>query len=107
MQSNVSKQAEETWSQLHRRLTKQECNYVQALGPYLKEKMQQKASACATNIGFFTTCLLSTITHLLSYQNIKFNVCDDYEVGMNLYSIFIGPPSTGKSSAVFNAVTGK
>ena len=41
MQNIVNKQTDKTWSQLHQRLTTQECDYGQVSGDHLKKKFNK------------------------------------------------------------------
>ena len=48
--------------------------------------------------------LIATVNFLLSTKKVKIQVSDGFNQCLNLYMILVGPPSSGKSPAIKDAV---
>lgn len=60
--------------------------------------IQKKADSLSTNAGYVATCLLTTTSFVGGLGATLTN--GSQEMPLNLYSIFVGPPTTGKSQAL-------
>ena len=83
----------------------QECDYKKVFTEDISDFLKLRASAIGTNIGYYAMCVLTTICYLLSSNFTKINVHGELKFEMNLFSIFVGPPSTGKSPTFKDAIT--
>jgi len=95
--SKITRQHEKTWSLLHKRLIEMTFPFHELFEDNVWEFLQKKAAALSTSVGYLIPSLLSTTAFVASTgSTIKHN----HEIPFNLYLIFVGPPSTGKSQAL-------
>ncbi|XP_066912003.1 uncharacterized protein [Clytia hemisphaerica] len=57
------------------------------------------------NASFFIAPILTTINFLLSRVGSKVTIRDGFEMNLNTYWLFVGQPTTGKSSAIKHGIT--
>jgi len=99
----INQQCDETWAELTRRFISATFKYENMLSPDLYLFLNSKAISIGTNIGYILLPLLTTINYLMSRKNGKIEIREGYNLNLNTFAIFVGPPTTGKSSA-FKAV---
>ena len=97
--SKITKQHEKIWSLLHKRLMEMEFNFQEQFNDNVWEFLQKKAASLSTSVGYLVPCILTSTAFVASTGSlISHNQHDS--VPFNLYFIFVGPPSTGKSQAL-------
>ena len=101
--AKLRKQPDSTWALLQKHL-------ISLLDPFqtlfLDEVwsfIQKKADSLSTNAGCVATCLLTTTSFVGGLGATLTN--GSQEMSLNLYSIFVGPPTTGKSQALKECAT--
>ena len=100
IKSIINNQQDETWSELNKRFLEHNIDYVKIISPELHLFLSNSAMSVGTNIGYIINCLITTINFLLSKRKCKVEVRPNYEINLNMFMIFAGQPSTGKSSAI-------
>ena len=101
----IKDQSDETWSKLHKRLTSSDADFSKVFKEDIVKFFKAKAQSIGTNIGYYVMCVLTTVNLIASFKKVKISLRGDHSLGMNLFSIFVGPPSTSKSPAFKDAVT--
>ena len=99
--NKLSRQPERTWSQLHKRLMEIELDYDQLFPPQIAEYLNKVASSMSTNIGYLVPSILTSTSFISAKKSLINHKQQD--MPFNLYMIFVGPPSTGKSQAIKEA----
>ena len=94
----ISKQHPKTWAQLHKRLIPTAFDYGSVFSPSTSEFVLKKASSINSNAGYLISALLTTTLFVLSLS-AKLTTYNGFQTILNIYTIFVGPPSTGKSQA--------
>ena len=96
--SKITKQHEKTWSLLHKRLMEMEFNFQELFNDNVWEFLQKKAASLSTSVGYLVPCILTSTAFVASTGSLISH--KQHEIPFNLYFIFVGPPSTGKSQAL-------
>lgn len=95
--SKITRQHEKTWSLLHKRLIEMTFPYNQLFDDNVWQYINHQAASLSTSVGYLVLTLLTTTAFIASTgATIKHK----HEIPFNLYAIFVGPPSTGKSQAL-------
>ena len=104
--TKIGRQHEKTWSRLQRRLSTLSFDYAKIMPENINNFIKHKATSVNTSIGYLLPTILATISYLLttiSYllTRAKATISSVNHVQpTNLYTIFVGYPGTGKSSAI-------
>jgi len=101
----INSEPDETWSELGTRLMKNDADYSQFLKPDTLQYFLDKSKSCGTNIGYIVLTVITSINFLLSKSKSKIEISAGFEMNLNLFSLFVGPPSTGKSTAFKTGIT--
>ncbi len=98
--ARVSKQHEKTWCDLHRRLISVPFSFEDVFTEPVYEFIKNKAIALSTSIGYMVPCLLTTTAFVTGLNGTTVSSSTDHRTTLNLYSVVVGPPTTGKSQAM-------
>ena len=98
--AKVSKQHEKTWCDLHRRLISVPFSFEDVFTQRVYELINNKAIALSTSTGYMVPCLLTTTASVTSLNGSTVCSSTDHRTTLNLYSVVVGPPTTGKSQAM-------
>ena len=93
--SKITKQHEKTRSLLHKRFVEMEFNFHELFNDNVWEFLQKKAASLSTSAGYLVPCILTSTAFVASTGSLI--SYKQYEIPVNLYFIFVCPPSTGKS----------
>ena len=63
----------------------------------LHEFLNLRSTSIGTNIAYLYLAMLNVENFILSNNGSTFEVRRGYNVNLNIFTIFIGPPGTGKS----------
>ncbi len=98
--ARVSKQHEKTWCDLHRRLISVPFSFEDVFTEPAYEFIKNKAIALSTSIGYMVPCLLTTTAFVTGLNGTTVSSSTEHRTTLNLYSVVVGPPTTGKSQAM-------
>ena len=98
--ARVSKQHEKTWCDLHRHLISVPFSFEDVFTEPVYEFIKNKAIALSTSIGYMVPCLLTTTAFVTSLNGTTVSSSTDHSTTLNLYSVVVGPPTTGKAQAM-------
>ena len=101
----VKEQTEETWSKLHQRLTSSDADLSKIVSADLLNFINLKATSIGTNSAYYLMSMITTLNFLASSKKTKMQLRGEHKLGLNIFSIFVGPPQTAKSPAFKDAVT--
>lgn len=62
--------------------------------------INNQAVSRSSSIGYMVPCLLVTTAFVAGMNNSLVAISHDHKVPLNLYSMIVGPPTTGKSQAL-------
>ena len=96
--AKLRKQPDATWSLLQKRLISLPDPFESLFPHNVWSFIEQKAASLSTNAGYVATSLLTTTAFVAGMQTTLVN--GSQEMPLNLYSVFVGPPTTGKSQAL-------
>ena len=91
----INAQCDDTWSDLGRRFIENDIKYKNILSDSCLQFVQLKAKSLGTNIGYMLLPILTTINYLLSKAGATIEIRDGFSMNLNIFSVFVGPPSTG------------
>nr|XP_054762187.1 uncharacterized protein LOC129268685 [Lytechinus pictus] len=96
--TTVSKQNAQTWANLHSRLMSSPFDYCHLFPERVRNFFKDHALAISTCEGYLVDSVLATSAYLISEKSsIEYN---GMSTKANIYLLFVGPPSTGKSQAI-------
>lgn len=95
----VARQHETTWTQLHKRIADIPFRFEEIFPEDIATFLRHKAVSLNSSIGYLTPSLLTT-TAFLSAKNGCTVQTLTHEQPINMYTMFVGYPGTGKSSAI-------
>ena len=98
--AKISKQHENTWAQLHRRLISLPFSYKDVFTDEVYSYIDNQAVSRSSSIGYMVPCLLISTAFVAGMNNSAVAVSPDHQVPFNLYSMIVGPPTTGKLQAL-------
>ena len=94
----IKKQPKNTWFTLHKRLIGLPDPLETIFDPDVATFVDLKAKSLSTNRGYLASCIITTTAFIAS------TICTIESFGatfpINMYSIFMGPPTSGKSQAI-------
>ena len=96
--SKIARQHEKTWAQLNRRLMSIPFNYNALFPEAVATFLQNKAESLSSCPGYLVPCLLASTAFVIAGNNVI--QTRSHEMTANLYIVFVGPPTTGKSPAL-------
>lgn len=96
--AKVARQHEKTWAQLNRRLMSIPFNYDVLFPEAVAKFVQNKAESLSSCPGYWVPCLLAFTAFVIAGNNVI--QTRSHEMPANLYIVFVGPPTTGKSPAL-------
>ena len=99
--NKISKQQDLTWSKLHRRLIEIPFDFSEIFSPSVAKFLNTHATSTSSNIGYFTATVLATTAFIVSLKS-KVDM-GTHTTTLNCYTVFVGPPMSGKSVAIANA----
>ncbi|XP_020915082.2 uncharacterized protein LOC110252595 [Exaiptasia diaphana] len=102
--SKITRQHERTWSQLHKRLIDLDFNFSGVFKENVWEYLSNTATSTSTSIGYLIPCILASTAFIASKKGSLIHH-KNHDMPFNLYILFVGPPSTGKSQALKQAAT--
>ena len=94
----INKQHERTRTMLHKRLINMPFQYEDIFEEDVKEFVRQKAQSMSTNTGYLVPALLATTSFVASLTSKIMTTT--HSVTANLYTIIVGPPTTGKTQSI-------
>ncbi|CAB4027166.1 Hypothetical predicted protein [Paramuricea clavata] len=97
--TKIGRQHEKTWSCLQRRLPTMSFDYEKIMPENINNFIKHKATSVNTSIDYLSPTILATISYLLTRAKATISSVN-YVQPTNLYTIFVGYPGTGKSSAI-------
>lgn len=99
--STVKKQNSRTWSNLHSRLRATPFNYANIMPEPIGQYIHRQATSISSCEGYLLDSLIASTAFILAEKcNVLYNGMPNKT---NLYVVFVGPPSTGKSQAISSA----
>jgi len=96
--TKLQKQPDSTWALLQKRLIALPDPFEHIFQPQVWEFIQRKANSLSTNAGYVGTSLIATTAFVAGMETTV--IYGSHEMPLNLFSIFVGPPTTGKSQAL-------
>ena len=99
--SKPSRQHENTWRFLHKRLVEIPFSFEELFEPQVWQFLHNKAASLSTSVGYLVPCIIATTAFIASCGATISN--NHHQAPMNLFILFVGPPTTGKSQAVKEA----
>ena len=101
MLAKLLKQPDSTWAPLQKRLVALPEPTSSLFDHRVSDFLQRKADSLSTSAGFLVPSLITT-TALVAGMNSTISH-GSHEMPINLFSIFVAPPTTGKSQAIKEA----
>ena len=96
--AKLRKQPDSTWALLQKRLISIPEPFETLFPVPVWNLNHSKSNALSTNAGYVSTSLITTTAFLAGTGSIL--RIGPQEMPLNIYSIFVGPPTTGKSQAI-------
>ena len=96
--AKLRKQPDSTWALLQKRLISLPDPFQNLFSENVWSFIKEKAHSLSTNAGYVSTCLVNTTAFVAGMTTTLVNGAQ--EMPFNLFSIFVGPPTTGKSQAL-------
>ena len=96
--AKLRKQPDSTWALLQKRLISIPEPFETLFPASVWNLIHSKSNALSTNAGYVSTSLITTTAFLAGTGSIL--RIGPQEMPLNIYSIFVGPPTTGKSQAI-------
>ena len=97
--TKIGRQHDRTWCRLQKRLSDNSFNYTKIMPQNIVSFIKHKATSVNSCIGYFVPTLLATISYILTKAKVTISTVNHVQP-TNLYTIFVGYPGTGKSSAI-------
>ncbi|KAJ7323387.1 hypothetical protein OS493_031862 [Desmophyllum pertusum] len=95
----LNRQNEQTWVNLQKRLNLVQFDYKRLFPTEVHNFVKNKAVSVGSSEGYFIPSLLTTTAFVLASNNIKVDT-STHKQPLNIFTIFVGYPGTGKSSAI-------
>ena len=96
--AKLRKQPDSTWALLQRRLISIPEPFEKLFPAPVWSLIHSKSNALSTNAGYVSTNLITTTAFLAGTGSILH--IGPQEIPLNIYSIFVGPPTTGESQVI-------
>ena len=97
--TKIGRQHDRTWCRLQKRLSDNSFDYTKIMPENIVSFIKHKAISVNSWIGYFVPTLLATVSYLLAEAKATISTANHVQP-TNLYTIFVGYPGTGKSSAI-------
>ena len=97
--TKIGRQLDRTWCRLQKRLSDNSFDYSKFMPENIFSFIKHKATSVNSCIGYFVPTLLTTVSYLLTKAKVTISTVNHVQP-TNLYTIFVGYPGTGKSSAI-------
>ncbi|KAK3723305.1 hypothetical protein QZH41_008117 [Actinostola sp. cb2023] len=97
--SKLNKQHEQTWINLQKRLNEVQFPYDRLFEQNVYDFIKNKAVSVGSSEGYFVPSLLTTTAFALACNGVQVD-STSHKQPINIYTIFVGFPGTGKSSAI-------
>ncbi|KXJ14385.1 uncharacterized protein LOC110238953 [Exaiptasia diaphana] len=97
--SKLNKQNEQTWINLQKRLNDVQFKYDNLFPEAVYQFIQNKATSVGSCDGYFIPSLLTASAFVMANRKAVVETAS-HNQPLNLYTIFLGHPGTGKSSAI-------
>ena len=94
----LRKQPDNTWTLLQKRLIRVPDSFENLFPPNVWSFIINKSHSLSTNPGYVSTRLITTTSFIAGLASTL--VTTTQEMPLNIYSIFVGPLTTGKSQAI-------
>ena len=94
----LNKQHESTWTELHKRLISMPFSYSEIFNSAVGEFVKNTSLSLSSCEGYFVPCLISTTAFIVGTASLIAR--RDQLMPLNLYTVVVGPPTTGKSIAL-------
>ena len=98
--AKLRKQPHSTWALLQKRLISFPDPFQSLFPDDVWTFIQKKADSLSTNAGYVATTLITTTAFVGGLGATLIGTSGSQEMPLNLYSIFVGPPTTEKSQAL-------
>lgn len=98
--SKLSRQHEKTWCDLQRRLITLPFSFENVFPNEVFQFIQNQATAMSSSVGYIVPCLLTTTAFVTSLNGSSLCSRSGQKMPLNLFSVVVGPPTTGKSQAM-------
>lgn len=95
--SKLNKQNEQTWVNLQKRLNEVQFSYKKLFPEPVHNFINNKAVSVGSCEGYFVPSLLTTTAYLLACNHARVQTLT-HDQPLNIYTIFVGYPGTGKNS---------
>lgn len=95
--SKLNKQNEQTWVNLQKRLNEVQFSYKKLFPEPVHNFINNKAVSVGSCEGYFVPSLLTTTAYLLACNHARVQTLT-HDQPLNIYTIFVGYPGTGKHS---------
>lgn len=96
--AKLRKQPDSTWALLQKRLIGLPEPFNDLFEDDARTFIENKAHSLSTNTGYVVTSLLTTTSFVAGMSSTL--VIGTQEMPLNIFSVFVGPPTTGKSQAL-------
>ena len=96
--SKITKKHKKAGCLLHKRPMEMGSNFKHLFNNNFWEFFQNKSASSSTSVGYLVPCILTSTAFVASTGSLISH--KQHEIPFNLYFIFVGPPSTGKSQAL-------
>ena len=96
--AKLRKQTDSTWALLKKRLISIPEPFEKLFPAPVCSLIHSKSKALSTNAGYVSTSLITTTAFLAGTGSILH--IGPQEIPLNIYSIFVGPPTTGESQVI-------
>ncbi|XP_066925005.1 uncharacterized protein [Clytia hemisphaerica] len=104
MARSIKNQSDETWAVLLQRFIQSDIKWETILSQNLLNFIRVKSTAVGTNVSYFFLSFLTTISYMCSVKKSCIELSETHRINFNLFSIFVGPPTSAKSPAFKYAV---
>lgn len=99
--TKITRQHERTWSLLHKRLMGISFDFGEVFQENVWAFLTNTASSLSTSAGYLVPSILASTAFLASKHSLISH--KNHDMPFNLFILFVGPPSTGKSQALKHA----
>lgn len=100
--AKIARQSETTWALFHKRVSSMQFDYSDLFPAEVYSFLENKAKSISSSIGYLLPSILTSTAFTLGSHGAQLMVGTHTECiqPINLFTIFIGHPGTGKSPAI-------